>query len=311
MKEATGATFSIKTVRGSAVVLALVLGTVLMLLVAGDASFTSYRISASTLEWNNLKALGIAEAGVALAMRELSLNSTFATHKVNASTVSWDPVELPNTVSLDDNPTFSLTINATKGKGTYEGTFGDGKFRVRVGTIPFADNTATLNIDESKAYAYIESMGTFNDVVRTVRAIIQKRFPAREFLMYDGDVLSITYGIPNNSRVNIFGDGHLYGHNGLEIGRILLTSHNSVTAGTKQEFQGIELMSSGNGNVFVYSDTKFVFRADDSCYRRVSNKYDLSCEGNRRVPRRERSPRARKWPSRVPRSCSGFRSECS
>ncbi len=244
--------------RGSATLVALGLGIVLLIIIAGVRSFTSYRIQNTIIESRTLKALAIAEAGLAFAISELANNYTFVTHKVNAN-LTW-AAEEPTSQTLKADSTFNFTVRSAT-KGTYSGTLGDGEYKVRCGPIPYKDDPRTLNIDESKAFFYVESMGKIGDTVRIVRAVVQRRFPGREFLMYDGGFLSIVYGTPGLDNVNKFSTGHLYGHLGIEIGRILNIRQSPCSPGTNQELYDMNSIISGDGGIFLYNDIKAQFRA--------------------------------------------------
>lgn len=251
--------------RGSAILVALGLGFVLLIIIASVQSFSSYRIQNSIMENRNLKALSMAEAGVSFAMAELSLNSSFRTHtiKIDAAKkelvwdqlVDWQP-------SIANDGDFSFTQQNSAGKGSYQGTLGDGLFRFRVGLVPYADNDRTKNIDESKCFFKIDSLGRVGDTTRSISCMVQRRFPGREFLMFDMEFLSIVYGEPGETNVNKFSTGNLYGHNGIEIGQILTEGHNPCTLGpgTKQELFDMHSIISGAGGVFFWQPTKIQFR---------------------------------------------------
>lgn len=244
--------------RGSATLIALGMGFVLLIVIAGVRSFSSYRIQNTITESRNLKALAIAEAGVSMAIAELANNSRFKTHKVNANLTWSTPEDTSKSLQNDTNFGFSLAAAA---KGTYNGRLGDGEFKVRLGPIPYQDDPRTLNIDESKAFFLVESMGKIGDTIRVVKSVLQRRFPGREFLLYDGGFLSLVYGTPGMNNTNKFSTGHLYGHLGIEIGRILNSSHSPCTPGTNQELYDMNSIISGDGGIFLYNDIKAQFRA--------------------------------------------------
>lgn len=253
--------------KGSAIVIALGLGFVLLIVIASLRSFTSYRVQNTIMENRNLKALALAEAGISFAMTELSLNSSFRTHKVKIDAAQkqllWDETNLPSwqpSIANDDDFTFAQ-LN-TSGKGSYQGTLGDGQFRFRVGLIEYEDNVRTRNIDESKCFFKIDSIGRVGDTMRSISCVAQRRFPGREFLMFDMEFLSIVYGEPGENNVNKFSTGNLYGHHGVEVGQILNRSHNRLpNPGTKQELIDIHSIISGAGGIFFWQPTDVTFRA--------------------------------------------------
>lgn len=252
--------------RGSAIIIALGLGFVLLIVIASVRSFSSYRIQNTIMENRNLKALALAEAGVSFALTELGLNSTFRTHKVKIDAAQkqlvWDndnPLEWQSSIANDDD--FSFSQKNTSGKGSYQGTLGDGQFRFRVGLIEYEDDERTKNIDESKCFFKIDSMGRVGDTMRSISCVAQRRFPGREFLMFDMEFLSLVYGEPGQTNVNKFSTGNLYGHNGVEIGQILMDAHSPCTPGTKQELFDMHSIISGAGGIFFWQPTKVSFRA--------------------------------------------------
>ena len=231
--------------KGSAIITAVGMGTVLLIIIAGMFSFSQYRTQTVILESKKVKALALAEAGLDVAIAELNSDSTFATHEVKINTsdksLDWkDEKDWENKLEEISSNKYhksnhNFSIDSDSGKGTLSGQLGDGQFKVRIGTIPYDDNPNTPAINESKAYVKIESMGIYDNVVRKVVAVVNRRYPTREFLMYDGGVLSLIYGQtgehdPNG--VNVFSTGHLYGDKGIEIGRITMTEHNTAKPGT-------------------------------------------------------------------------------
>src|SRR5690606_27070963 len=93
------------------------------------------------------------------------------------------------------------------------------------------------------------------------------RYPAREFLMYDGGILSLVFGRTGSGGItnkNIFSVGHLYGHKGIEIGRILMSKHNYTSPGTDQELTEMNAIISGNGGIYFYSPIKAKFFAKNT-----------------------------------------------
>ncbi|PKL42810.1 MAG: hypothetical protein CVV41_12335 [Candidatus Riflebacteria bacterium HGW-Riflebacteria-1] len=242
---------------GSAIITAIGMGIVLLFVIAGVQTFTSYRTQTIIQESRRVKALAIAEAGMELVLAELTKNSAFATHKLDKNLV-WLATE-NRQQSLQDLSTHGFKLNSAT-SGTYSGKIGDGTFRVRVGLIPYADDPKTTNIDESLSYLRIEALGKYDTTVRRVDAVINRRYPAREFLMYDGGVLSMVYGLPNLSNKNVFSTGHLYGHKGIEIGRIMLSAHSPVGHGTTQELSDMNAIISGAGGIFIYSPIQAQFR---------------------------------------------------
>ena len=254
--------------KGSAIITAVGLGVILLIIIAAVFTFSRYRTQTVINESKKVKALALAEAGLEVALGELFNNSSFQTHEVekpaseeedpkwkeNGSQINRECVLQPNN---ENQHNFQIDSSTS---GTISGTLGDGKFKVRVGNIPYEDNPNTKAIDESKAYLLIEAMGMFDKTVRRIVAVVNRRYPCREFLMYDGGVLSVVYGQSNDSDSNVFSIGHLYGDQGIEISNILNSGHSRLSQeGTKQELENLDAITSGNGGIFFYSPIQAKF----------------------------------------------------
>ena len=285
--------------KGSAIITAVGMGTVLLIIIVAVFSFSKYRTQTVVQESKRVKALAFAEAGLDVAIAELTANSSFVTHKVTLNpsekSIEWTDEELPWENKLEENTNnkyhksnHSFAIDSDSDKGTLSGHLGDGLFKVRVGNIPYEDNENTPAVDESKAYVIIESMGFYDKTVRRIVAIVNKRYPTREFLMYDGGVLSLIYGQTGNKDpdgVNVFSTGHLYGHRGIEISRIKMDKHTLAPEGTTQKLNNINAILSGDGGIFFYSPIKANFKSKtgvvqdliiqpNSVFPSGSNEYD-------------------------------------
>ena len=260
---------SLKNRKGSAIITAVGMGIVLLIVIAGVFSFSKYRTQTVVNESKKVKALALAEAGLEVALGELFNNSSFQTHEVikpNSSEeeLTWkDNNPITRELSLEANTSNDHNFQEDSSKsGTISGTLGDGKFKVRVGNIPYQDNPNTKAIDESKAYVFIEAMGMYDKTVRRIVAVVNRRYPAREFLMFDGGVLSLIYGQAKNPSIteNVFSIGHLYGDKGIEISKITMEEHNGGFSGTDQRLDNIGAILSGKGGIFFYSPIKAKFK---------------------------------------------------
>ena len=254
----------LKNQKGSAIITAIGLGLVLIIVVITVHIFTSHRTQTVVNESRRVKALGIAEAGLEFIIGELYNNSNFTTHELG-SDLSWKKeLNRETTLVSDTNHNFEVFSSS---KGTYSGRLGDGDFKVRIGLIPYKDNIDTKAIDESRSYLKVEALGRFENTIRRVEAYLNRRYPAREFLMYDGGILSLVFGRTGSGGItnkNIFSVGHLYGHKGIEIGRILMSKHNYTSPGTDQELTEMNAIISGNGGIYFYSPIKAKFFAKNT-----------------------------------------------
>ena len=253
---------NISNKKGSAIITAIGLSTILLFIIMAVHSFTSYRTQTVIQESKKVKALGLAEAGLELALSELRNCSNFETHKVKLveKNLEWsDAQDRENTIEANSDYKFTVDSGTF---GTISGTLGDGEYKVRVGNIPYKDDETTKTIDESKSYVRIESMGIYDKTVRKIIAVVNRRYPYREFLMYDGGVLSLIYGQTTGGNTNVFATGHLYGHEGIELGQISMRAHGSTGSsnGTKQKLNDISAILSGAGGIFFYSPIEANFK---------------------------------------------------
>ncbi|NCB38686.1 MAG: hypothetical protein EOM80_07945 [Erysipelotrichia bacterium] len=244
--------------KGSAIITAIGMGIVLLFIIAAVQTFSSYRIQTTIQESRKIKALALAEAGLELAIAELFHNASFVTHTLSKD-LKWQTPQARKH-NLKNDSDHGLKIDSAT-SGIYQGKLGDGSFKVKVGLIPYEDDDNTKAIDESKSYLKIESLGIYETTVRRVDAVVNRRFPTREFLMYDRGFLSLVYGMVGASNKNVFSTGHLYGHEGVEIGRILMSAHHLTTPGTTQELDDMNALISGAGGIFIYSPIQAHFRA--------------------------------------------------
>lgn len=240
--------------RGSSVVMALAFGIVLLIVIAGLRSYSSYRIASSIKEWNNLKAGSLAEAGIAAVLTQLSQNYSFVTHTLNTD-LTWGGGQ-PYTVV---NVTGPLSVSNSGGNLTGALAGLDGSFQARCGLIQYSDNTSTENVDEAKGYLLVVSIGKYANTYRKIVSVINRRFPSKECLLYDGDVLSVVYGAKSGGAddTNIFSLGNLYGHRGVEISQILNTRLTGSGQGTKQRVTDFSLIASGKGGIILSSQVAF------------------------------------------------------
>ncbi|MBI3038653.1 hypothetical protein HYY75_06340 [bacterium] len=164
--------------RGSAILIALGLGVVLMLIVSSLHMFSSHRMQATTLETRHLMALGVAEAGLNLIQTELRNDYDFRTHSINPN-LSWG-AEANNSQTLKDEPTLGFSVDP-KSSGTYSGKLGPngyGTFKVRLGLIPYPDDPRTQNVDESQCFFRVESLGRIDDnSIRRTRLVQNRNSP--------------------------------------------------------------------------------------------------------------------------------------
>lgn len=237
---------------------------VLGILVVALSRFQRYQIRVTGATANDFTALMAAEAGLHCAMAEMRLNQGWATHDLDVDS-NGDPLwkgTLPRNIRLRPN-TAALRI-ASSTAGTYGGQVGSapfiGEFKVRVGQYKLEDDPDTPNVDESRRYWLVESMGRRIDPTgsldRYVRLrVVVNRSNFTEYVMFDGEKVSIGMGSNfDKNSFNIFADGSVYGHQYVKLG--------DIDRGTGQRFVNLNKIRSA-GPIFTANDYQITFQSLD------------------------------------------------
>ncbi|MBF0407286.1 MAG: hypothetical protein HQM10_08030 [Candidatus Riflebacteria bacterium] len=161
----------------------------------------------------------VAEAALNVALGELQINPSFRTHYKFAGTASktrtWEaPVK-------SAYPMFSkagdLALSGIS-NGIYSGQTRNGMFKFKLAPIfGSRENSKTKSLKEASMFAKCEVVACVGshgnekeDSYRRITAILEKRCPLYEYLLFDGEMLDLGYGPYNNP--NELKGARLYGY---------------------------------------------------------------------------------------------------
>ncbi len=160
----------------------------------------------------------VAEAGLNCIMAELHVNNDYTTHGM----YKWgadDPWAKP----IKERASSLKTIRDLETLGVKDGVYrgqlhGTGEFKVKLAGTFGKDNSLTKTLKENQMYVVAEVVSSVRgggkseeQSFRRVKALIEKRSLASEFLLYDGEMLDLGLG-PYVSAPNQLRRGRLYGY---------------------------------------------------------------------------------------------------
>lgn len=250
--------------RGMAIPVVVAIIFVLGVLVMALSRFQRFQIRVTGASANDFAALMGAEAGLHCALAEMRLNQVWATHQLEVDG-DGEPLwknAVDRTLKLRPNVS-GLRIDAS-GRGTYSGRVGKdpfaAEFKVRVGQFQLEDDPDTPNVDESKRYWLVESMGRRVDPTKTMDRhacirVVVNRSNFTEYVMFDGEKVSIGMGSYfDRNAFNIFADGSIYGHQYVKLG--------DIAGGTRQRFVNLKKIRSA-GPILSWNDYQITFQTLD------------------------------------------------
>lgn len=165
-------------------------------------------------------ASNLAEAALNCIIAELNANRAFSTHRYyrDKEGAYWTtPVKSRETLlgKMD-----KIYVDGVK-NGIYSGGSENGEFKARFARVFGArENSKTQTLRESEMYTRAEVVvkvgagwGIKEQTCRKVTAMIERRYPATEHLLFDGEFLDLGALGPYNDRENQLRRGRLYGYN--------------------------------------------------------------------------------------------------
>lgn len=164
-------------------------------------------------------ASNLGEAALNCIIAELNANRAFNTHRYyrDKENVYWtSPVKARETLLGDMGKLF---VNGVK-NGIYSGGSDAGEFKARFAQVWGArENSKTQTLRESEMYTRAEVVvkvgagwGIKEQTCRKITAIIERRNPATEHLLFDGEFLDLGSLGPYADRENQLRRGRLYGY---------------------------------------------------------------------------------------------------
>ena len=162
----------------------------------------------------------LGEAALNCIIAELNANRGFSTHRYyrEKGDEYWNtPVKNRETLMGDMG---KIYVKGVK-NGIYHGGFEFGEFKAKVAPIYSArENSKTKTLLEAEMYTRAEIVikvgagwGIKEETCRKITAMLERRYPATENVLYDGELLDLGALGPFPGRENQLRRGRLYGYN--------------------------------------------------------------------------------------------------
>lgn len=206
--------------KGSGYLILIGFTLILVILFAILGRVKSGQSQLQSKEVRNFLATSLAEAALNCIIAEMNADRGFATHYnyTEDKDKGWvDPAKKRDSVLGEMG---GIYVNGIS-KGIYSGGCEYGEFKCKFAPF-FGDRedskTKTLRESEMCIKAEVvvkigEGWGIGENTCRKISAIIERRFPAAENLLYDGEMLDVGALGPFLTRENKLRQGRLYGYN--------------------------------------------------------------------------------------------------
>ncbi len=215
-------------------------------------------------------ASNLGEAALNCIVAELNANRAFNTHRYfrDKEGVYWSgPVK--SRESLIGN-LGNLFLDGVKG-GIYSGGSDSGEFKARFGQVWGArENSKTQTLKEAEMYTRAEVVvkvgagwGINEQTCRKITALIERRYPATENLLYDGEILDLGSLGPYIDRENQLRRGRLYGYHWITFN----TAGGACRGSELLEMEKIETP----GLIRALKDTRIAFANKESMSLNAGN----------------------------------------
>lgn len=204
--------------KGSGYLVVIMFASILLILFSIFGRVKSEHHLLQSKDVRRFMATNLAESALNCIVAEMNANRAFNTHRYYSEKKGWEgPVKSRETLIGDME---DLKLNGVK-DGIYSGKSSSGEFKSRFALYYGArENSKTKTFKESEMYVSVEVVSKIGtgwknkDVTcRKVTAFLERRFPANENLLYDGEVLDLAaLGPYVNNRKNQLNLGRLYGY---------------------------------------------------------------------------------------------------
>ncbi len=164
-------------------------------------------------------ASNLGEAALNCIVAELNANRAFNTHRYcrDQEGITWNgPVKKRETLlgKID-----GITLNGVQ-NGIYSGDSSVGEFKARFAQVwGSRENSKTQTLKEGEMYTRVEiavkvgaGWGIKEQTCRRITALLERRYPATEHLLFDGEFLDVGALGPFTFRENQLRRGRLYGY---------------------------------------------------------------------------------------------------
>ncbi|MBU1109088.1 MAG: hypothetical protein KKB51_20595 [Candidatus Riflebacteria bacterium] len=247
---------------GSGYLIVLAFAGILLIFFMIYGTFKSGQQQLQSKDVRRFMTASLGESALNCIVTELNANRGFSTHRYyrEKGDEYWNtPVKTRETLLGDMNEIFVSGIK----KGIYQGGSQFGEFKAKVAPIYSArENSKTKTLLEAEMYTRAEIVvkvgagwGIKEETCRKITAMIERRYPATENVLYDGEMLDVGVLGPFPGRENQLRRGRLYGYNWITFN----TAGGGCRGSELQEMEKIETP----GFIRALKDTRISF-ADGS-----------------------------------------------
>ncbi|PKL43234.1 MAG: hypothetical protein CVV41_10975 [Candidatus Riflebacteria bacterium HGW-Riflebacteria-1] len=205
---------------GSGYVIVLAFAGILLIFFMIFGTFKSGQQQLQSKDVRRFVTASLGETALNCIISELNANRAFSTHRYyrEKGDEYWNsPVKERETLLGDMGKVY---VSGVK-KGVYQGGSQFGEFKAKVAPIFSArENSKTQTLLEAEMYTRAEIVvkvgagwGIQEETCRKITAMIERRYPATENVLYDGELLDLGSLGPFPSRENQLRRGRLYGYN--------------------------------------------------------------------------------------------------
>ncbi|MBI3038728.1 hypothetical protein HYY75_06735 [bacterium] len=257
--------------RGSPFVIVIVFAAVLSIFLMMIGRLRQGYLTLMSKSGRDFLATTVGETGLNCIFAEFRIDNDYHTHDL------YKPISDPPWVKPIKKRESSiksigadLYVSGVK-EGVYGGGTQFGQFKAHIAKILGKNLKKTKTLRESQMFVRVEVMAHVgdekhpeDDSYRRVSALVEKRSPISEYLLYDGEMLDIALG-PYEKSKNVFSTGRLYGYqwitfsalNGKDEGSQLSEMEKIETPGMIQAFKDTPVKFANNNEITVtkYNDS--------------------------------------------------------
>lgn len=206
--------------KGSGYVIVLSFAAILLIFFAMFMRVRSGHHQLQSKDVRRFVASNLGEAALNCIVAELNANRAYNTHRY----YSWKSKKHWNSPSKNRESLLGKMDNLTLrgvNDGIYSGYTDYGEFKAKFAqNFGSRENSKTKALRESEMYTRVEVVvkvgdgwGSKEQSYRKITALLERRYPATEHLLFDGELLDIGGLGPFNERQNQLKRGRLYGYN--------------------------------------------------------------------------------------------------
>lgn len=232
---------------GSGYIIVLSFAAILLIFFAMYGRVRSGHHQLQSKDVRRFVASNLGEAALNCIVAELNANRAFNTHRyysVRSKTKwTWPSKNRESLIGKMDN----LIINGVR-DGIYSGFTDYGEFKAKFAqNYGSKENSKTKTLRESEMYTRVEVVvrvgngwGSKEQSYRKITALLERRYPATEHLLFDGELLDIGGLGPFPERENQLRRSRLYGYNWITFNTAGGNCHGTeIVDGEKIETPGL------------------------------------------------------------------------